>query len=168
MIPREDIDLPVRHLGKYELLSRIGEGGMATVYRARMHGPAHASRDVALKLIHPHLARLEDFVLMFLDEMRMAMALTHRNIVQTFDAGVVEGRYFMVMELVEGGSLRELLRRILGKEPIPLDVILFIGMEICSALDHAHNARSLSQDGPGGVVHRDVSPSNILLSTRAT
>jgi eukaryotic-like serine/threonine-protein kinase len=74
-------------VGKYEILGLLGEGGMARVYRARMQGLARATKNVALKLIHSRLVSDRDFVLMFLDEMSLAMALEHRNIVQTFDAG---------------------------------------------------------------------------------
>ena len=150
-------------VGKYEILSAIGRGGMATVHQARLHGPAGATKQVALKLIHPHLAQDKGFVLMFFDEMRVAMALSHRNIVQTFDAGRHEDSHYLVMELMDGGSLSGLLHRLPPGEQLPLDIALFVAAEVCAALDYAHQFRR----GPGqeiGVVHRDVSPSNILLS----
>ena len=135
---------------------------MGCVYRARMEGPAGAAKEVALKLIHAHMAEDHDFVLMFLDETRLAMALSHRNIVQTFDAGQVDGRYFMVMELLTGCSLRTLLDR-LGGRRLPLDIAMFIGREVSAALAYAHRFQPEARGQPG-VVHRDVSPSNILLS----
>lgn len=136
---------------------------MGKVYRARMQGPGDASKQVALKVMHGHLAEDKDFVLMFLDEMRVAMGLNHRNIVHTFDAGKIEEDYFMVMELVDGGSLRKLLGTCGDEVPLPLDVALFIGMEVSAALEYAHRFRP--EGSPrAGVLHRDVSPSNVLLS----
>jgi serine/threonine protein kinase len=150
---------PITRIGRYDVLSTIGSGGMACVYRARIGGPAGASKQVALKVIHGHLAEDRDFVLMFLDEMRLAMALSHRNIVQTFDAGHVDERYFMVMELIDGCSLRGLLNGLEGE--FPVDTALFIGREVAAALAYAHR---FTGHGGQGVIHRDVSPSNILLS----
>jgi eukaryotic-like serine/threonine-protein kinase len=148
-----------RQIGRYEIESFVGRGGMSTVYRARLLGPAQASKLVALKLIHSHLARKRSFVLMFLDEMRLAMKLEHRNVVQTFDAGQVDDDYFLVMEHVDGGSLLQLLERQRATgEALPLDIAVFVAMEVCAALDYAHGLL------PRGVVHRDVSPGNILLS----
>jgi serine/threonine-protein kinase len=154
----------VEQLGRYEILSAIGTGGMGRVFRARIEGPAGASKQVALKVIHQHLSQDPDFVLMFLDEMRVAMALSHRNIVQTFDAGEVDGCYFMVMELVEGGSLRVVLDQRDSQRWVPPEIALFIASEVSSALDYAHRFQPVVAGQPLGVVHRDVSPSNILLS----
>ena len=155
--------MPPDVIGRYEILSTIGSGGMGSVYRARMQGPAGAAKQVALKLIHPHLAEHEDLRLMFLDEMRVAMALSHRNVVQAFDAGEIDGQYFFVMELVQGGSVRTLLDRQSGR-PLPPDIALFIGREVAAALEYAHRFQPAA-DLPRGVIHRDVSPSNILLSS---
>jgi serine/threonine-protein kinase len=146
----------VQHVGSFDILSPIGRGGMGCVYRGRIEGPAGASKDVAIKLVHAHLSSNESFITMFLDEMRVAMAMAHRNIVHTFQAGQVDQRYFMVMELVEGSSLRQLLDCMRGA-PFPLDLAIFVATEICAALDYAH---ALTPP----VVHRDVSPANILLS----
>jgi serine/threonine protein kinase len=156
--------LPIHSVDKYDLLSTLGRGGMGCVYRARLEGPGGASKQVALKLIHAHLSENKEFILMFLDEMRVAMAMEHRNIVQTFDAGRVEDRYYLVMELVGGLSLRELINKQAGSGGIPLDIALFIAMEVSAALAYAHRFRPESADQPAGVVHRDVSPGNILLS----
>jgi serine/threonine-protein kinase len=93
----------------------------------------------------------------------MAMAMSHRNIVQTFDAGRADGRFYMVMELVPGCSLGSLLSR-LHPRPLPIEIALFVGMEVAAALDYAHRFRLPGSDHPAGLVHRDVSPSNILLS----
>jgi serine/threonine protein kinase len=155
----------LQQLGKYELLQIIGTGGMGSVYRARLQGPGGAAKEVALKLVHSHLSCDRNFVLMFLDEMRVAMAMAHRNIVQTFDAGEADGHQFMVMELVDGCSLRDLLRPGGGPEAMPLDVALFIAMEVSAALGYAHGFQPPG-GGAAGVIHRDVSPANILLSAQ--
>jgi serine/threonine-protein kinase len=144
-------DGPPRQIDRYEILSPIGEGGMAAVYHARFTAPGGASKQVALKLIHPHLSQEPELVRMFLDEMRVAMAMSHRNIVQTFDAGRYRDRYYLVMELMNRGSLS-------GVQPIPLDVAVLVAMEVCAGLDYAHSFRAEP------VIHRDVSPANILLS----
>jgi serine/threonine protein kinase len=155
---------PPSHVGRYELLEVIGEGGMATVYRARLQGIA--TKLVALKLIHSNLSQHSDFVLMFLDEMRVAMALTHRNIVQTFDADKHGDHYYLVMELIEGATLRELLDAIAGQARLPIELCLFVAMELCAALEFAHTLKLPGATRPVGLVHRDVSPGNILLSAQ--
>ena len=155
---------PIRQVDKYEVLATIGEGGMASVYSARLKAPGGASKRVALKLIHPHLSREPEFIRMFLDEMRVAMAMSHRNIVQTFDAGKYGESYYLVMEEMNRGSLSRMLRGRLGEgELLPLDIALFVASEVCAALDYAHGFQPEGESA-GGVVHRDVSPGNILLS----
>ncbi len=150
-------------VGKYELLTEIGRGGMATVYRARLRVGGGVDKPVSLKLLHSHLAGERDFLLLFENEMRVAIGMSHRNIVQTFDAGEQQGRHFMVMELVEGCTLRQLLGQLTAAgERLPVELGLFVGMEVCAALDYAH--RHPTGQGNVGVYHRDVSPSNILLS----
>jgi serine/threonine protein kinase len=136
---------------------------MGQVFRARLTGPGGASKPVALKLIHQHLCAQEHFRRMFHEELRIAMALNHRNIVQTFDGGESEGRQYLVMELVPGLSLSEFLRR-MPRSPLPADIALFIAMEVCAALDYGHTFQPEYTGHPGLVLHRDVSPTNILLS----
>lgn len=154
----------LRRIGKYQVISDIGRGGMSAVYRARLVGPGEASKDVALKVIDPDLGDEESFLLMFLDEMRMAMSMTHRNIVQTFDAGQEDDLYYLVMELVDGCSLRDLLDGACG-QPLPEHVALFVGMEVCAALAYAHD-HAPARGQPRGIIHRDLSPGNILLSSQ--
>ncbi|MCA9664921.1 MAG: serine/threonine protein kinase [Myxococcales bacterium] len=149
-------------IGRYEVVESIGSGGMAAVYRAWARGPTGAGRPVAIKLIHQHLAGQPQFVEMFFEETRVALALTHRNIVQTFDAGEIAGRPYLVMELVEGCSLVELIGR--SEQDVPLELALFIVCEVCAALSYAHTFRPEREGQPHAVVHRDVSPSNVLLS----
>ncbi|MCK5800375.1 MAG: protein kinase, partial [Deltaproteobacteria bacterium] len=149
--------------GRYVILDTLGGGGMASVYRASQRGLAGSVRTVALKVIHPHLSGEDAFVRMFLDEMRVAMALQHRNIVQTLDAGEVGQRHYIAMELVSGFTLRQVLTRS-GDLPIPLEIALFVAAEISAALHYAHTFQPELTGQPAAVVHRDVSPSNVLLS----
>ena len=150
-------------IDKYEICALVGSGGMGTVYRARMLGPGQATKEVALKILHPHLCYERDFIALFLNEMRLAMAMTHRNIVQTFDAGAEEQRHYMVMELVDGCSLRAMTRLVPDGGRLPLQLSVFIVREIAAALDYAHGLE-LERSGPSGVIHRDVCPNNILVS----
>ncbi|MBW2735193.1 MAG: serine/threonine protein kinase, partial [Deltaproteobacteria bacterium] len=143
-------------IGRYEILQALGSGGMSTVYRACLHGPAGASKTVALKVIHPDLSRHAETQLMFLDEMRTTMALSHRNLVQTFDAGNADGLPFLVMELVDGVSLEELLT-LETRKRLPIDLALYVAAEVAAGLEYAHRSEA-------GVLHRDVSPGNVLIS----
>jgi serine/threonine protein kinase len=150
------------HLGAYRLLERISVGGMAEVYRAQRadgSGP-----EVALKRILPHLARDAEFVQMFIDEARTAAQLHHPNICRVFEFGEDQGTHFLTMELIEGRDLKRVMEyyRLRGR-PLPLPIALQIMGRTCDALDHAH--RALDAAGrPLRIVHRDVTPQNILIS----
>ncbi len=150
-------------LDRYSLIRQLGAGGMAEIFLARQHGPAGFDRRVALKRILPNLARDPSFVAMFLAEARMAARLSHQNIVQIHELIEAEGHYCIVMEYVDGRDLSGLLRaaREAGQQ-ISVDVALRIAASVCAALDAAHTAR----DELGrslAVVHRDVSPHNVLV-----
>jgi hypothetical protein len=150
---------------RYELLERIGFGGMAEVFRGIAIAAEGFEKPVAIKRILPHLSEDSRFVELLMAEAKFLSQLRHRNIVQIYDVGLGDdGQYFLVMEYVDGlnlGRLYEILER-RGKR-LPADIALHIGAEVCDALDHAHRARG--PDGkPLGLVHRDVSPSNVLLS----
>ena len=150
---------------RYELTERIGVGAMAEIFRGTAIADSGFEKPVAIKRILPHLSQDRRFVEILIAEANMVSHLRHRNIVQVFDVGVgPDGHYFVVMEFVNGADLRALQ---LGLESagrrLPLDLGLYISAEICDALDHAYRA-----PGPDGkelsLVHRDVSPSNVLLS----
>lgn len=149
---------------RYVLLERIGIGGMAEVFRAAVRGAEGFERPVAVKRILPHLSDDVDFVRMFIDEAKIAVQLQHPNIVQILDLGREGHEYFIVMEYVHGKDLRTIQDRVaqLG-DRIPLAIVVHIALKICEALHHAHFAT-----GPGGrplnVVHRDVTPQNVLVS----
>jgi serine/threonine protein kinase len=155
-----------RFLGKYEVLARLDSGGMAEIFLARARGLAGFEKLVVLKRILPHLAAEEEFVSLFLDEAKTTVALSHGNIVQVFDMGRGEdGDYFIAMEYVAGKNLRRLIRRHVEKQGQPFDVALatWIVGEILRGLDYAHR-RTDSAGRPLGIVHRDLSPHNILIS----
>jgi serine/threonine-protein kinase len=156
------IPAPLR-LGPYELLRRIATGGMAEVYLARRGGPHGFKKIVAVKRILPQYARDPDFVAMFVDEARVCARLGHPNIVQVFDFGEQDGELYMAMEYVDGTTGARLIRAAASRgEDVPLDVCLHITLSILRALEHAHNARD-DQSRPLALVHRDVSPGNVLI-----
>jgi serine/threonine protein kinase len=153
---------PLR-LGPYELLRRIATGGMAEVYLARRGGPHGFQKIVAVKRILPQYARDPDFVAMFVDEARVCARLGHPNIVQVFDFGEQDGELYMAMEYVDGTTGARLIRAAATRgEDLPLDVSLHTTLSILRALEYAHTARD---DGgkPLKLVHRDVSPGNVLI-----
>jgi serine/threonine protein kinase/DNA-binding response OmpR family regulator len=152
--------------GQYEILERIASGGMAELFRARFRGAEGFQKIVAVKKILPHIAGDEEFLTMFADEAKLAAQLNHPNIVHIFDLGKIEsGGYFIAMEFVDGRDLRSILQlaRDTGlRMPVPLAVS--IGARVAAALDYAHRRRG--DDGRElHIVHRDVSPPNILVST---
>ncbi len=150
---------------RYELRDRIGVGGMAEVFRGKAVAAGGFEKPVAIKRILPHLSQDERFVELLIREAKVLSLLKHRNIVQIFDVGLGDdGKYFLVMEYVDGRDLGAIQRGLEAqRRRIPFDLALYIGAEICEALEHAHS--SPAPDGkPMAVVHRDVSPSNVLLS----
>ena len=150
--------------GPYEILERIGVGGMATVHRALERGIEGVERDVALKRLLPHLAESETFIRSFVHEARLASRLPHPHIVQMHELGRVGATYFISMEYIEGVDLRQILRQTRRVGPPPIEVTLAILDQVCDALDYAHTRRS-DNGAPLDLVHRDVSPSNIIVSS---
>jgi serine/threonine protein kinase len=153
-----------RQFGPYRLVRQIAVGGMAEIHLAKTKGIAGFEKYVALKMIHPNFAEDDQFIQMLVDEAKIAVQLTHGNIAQTFDLGRVGETYYITMEFVDGADLYKVLRRASElDQDIPLDVCAFVGKEVASALDYAHRKRDHSGK-PLGIVHRDVSPQNVLLS----
>ncbi len=151
--------------GQYELLERIAVGGMAEVYRGRVAGAEGFEKLVAIKRVLPELSRDERFISMLLTEARIHSALSHRNIVQIHDLGISEdGEYFIVLEYVEGHDLRAVMEAAtaLGVQ-IPDSIALHIADELAQALHFAHELKD-AEGHQLGIIHRDVSPSNVLLS----
>jgi serine/threonine protein kinase len=154
---------PVK-FGKYYLLERINVGGMAEIFKAKSFGEAGFERLVAVKRILPSVAEDHEFIAMFVDEAKLAVQLTHPNIAQIFELGKVNDTYFIALEYVPGRDLRTVFERAKKKnEPIPIPLACYSIMKLCEGLDYAHNKK----DAAGrnlDLVHRDVSPQNILLS----
>ena len=150
--------------GKYYLLERINVGGMAEVFKAKTFGVEGFERLLAVKRILPNIAEDEEFIAMFIDEAKIAVQLQHANIAQIFDLGVVENSYYIALEHVHGRDLRAIFDRCRQKtEPMPIAQAAFVIMKVCEGLDYAHNKRD--QSGRElNLVHRDVSPQNVLVS----
>ena len=151
-------------LGPYELVRSIATGGMAEVYLARRDGPHGFTKTVALKRILPQLARDQDFVSMFIDEARVCAQLSHPNLVQVFDFGEAGGELYMAMELVDGTNCAKAVRKAAAmSETVPVDAALHVALSVLRGLEYAHAAVDLN-GVPLGLVHRDVSPGNILMA----
>ena len=157
-------DLLPRPFGKYVLVDRIGQGGMAEIFVARTKTDLGADRRVVVKLILPALAAMPRFAEMLVAEAKLAAKLQHANVVQILDLGRADERLYIAMEYVEGLDLADVLRRCTRtKTPLPIEFALLIIIEALRGLDHAH--RRTGEDGrPLGIVHRDVSPSNVIVS----
>ena len=154
-----------QRIGPYELVERLGSGGMAEVYVARRRGPRGFEKKLAIKRILPQLARDSRFVAMFCDEARICAALSHPNIVQVVDFGEHDGQLFMAMEYIEGVSCARLLRAVAARgKRFPIGGALFVAHEVLRGLRFAHEARD-ERGRALGIVHRDVSPGNILIGT---
>src|SRR5688572_18534399 len=154
----------MEQFGKYSLVRKIGTGGMAEVYLARTTVAQGLAKTLVIKKIHPAFARSRQFVSMFVDEAKIALGLNHPNIVQVFDFGAVGDTYFLAMENVEGLDLLRLLQACAQqKRRIPYGLSAYIVQQIAKGLDYAH--RKADEFGePLGIVHRDISPQNVLLS----
>ncbi len=153
-----------KKFGEYTLLERVAVGGMAEVWRARRRGVEGFQKTVAIKKILAHLIDSPDFVDMFIDEAKLAAQLNHHNIIQIYDLGKVGDDFFIAMEYVDGKDLRSILNA--AKEtgqPPPLGLALLIVGALARALDYAHRKRDFDNRALG-LVHRDVSPQNVLIS----
>ena len=153
-------------LGRYTLLRRVGAGGMAEIWKARTKGPAGFSKVVAIKRVLPEFAADEEFIEMFVEEAKLVARLVHPNIVQVFDFNEAKGdgevpEYFITMEYVAGQNLATILKKL--KAPLPLPVALYVVMEAARGLAHAHEEKD-DAGQPLGIVHRDISPHNLLVS----
>jgi len=150
--------------GRYLLVDRIASGGMAEIFLAKLIGVEGFEKTVVIKRIHPFWSERREFITMLVDEAKLLVYLNHPNIVQVFELGREGETYFIAMEFVEGVDLRQLQQKLksLGRE-LPPEFALFIVHEALKGLHYAHE-RALKDRGRLGIVHRDVSPQNILLS----
>jgi serine/threonine-protein kinase len=160
----ETAPAPRLSLGKYQLVRHLATGGMAEVLLARVQGIEGFERHVVIKKIRDERARDERFVQMFLDEARLAASLHHNNIVHVHDIGQDQGEYFFTMEYVHGEDLRRILAHMAQHERlVPIDQCVTIALATAAALHHAHEHRRADRNF-AGIVHRDVSPANILVA----
>jgi serine/threonine protein kinase len=152
------------HFGKYTLFELIGRGGMAEVYKGRIQGPAGFERTFVVKRILPHLSDDSTFIKMFVEEAKLSARLAHPNIVHIFELGSVEGEYFISMEYIRGHDLSETMRAIWKTMGPPRpEMVAYVGREACRGLAYAHGLRD-EQGRLLGMIHRDISPSNVMLS----
>lgn len=150
--------------GQYVLVEKIATGGMAEVWKARMRGVEGFQKIVAIKKILPHLSDNQDFIEMFVDEAKLAAQLNHNNIIHIYDLGKIQSSYYIAMEYIDGYDLKTILRR--GEDrgnPMTVELALFIASKLASALDYAHRKKDF-EEKEMGLVHRDVSPQNVLVS----
>jgi serine/threonine protein kinase len=159
----------ITNFGKYRILERVASGGMAEIFKARLEGIGGFHRTFAIKRILPHLTSNPEFVDLLVDEAKVAGLLSHANIVQILDLGRIDQHYFIAMEYVSGHDLGEVMKRCLEKGiTLPVPHAVFICIEVLKGLEYAHK-RQVMRDGrqvPLDIVHRDVSPSNILVSNQ--
>ena len=156
------VEQPPERFGSYLVYESLGQGGMATVHRAELPGKNGTVKQIALKRLLPTLQR--EMVALFLDEARLLRYLRHPNIAETYDSGRVFGSYFIAMEYVRGPTLKELVQQCgatVGSVPEP--ITLNLAAQLCDALDHAHN-RCDEHGRPLGIIHRDITPGNMILS----
>ena len=152
-----------QRFGRYVLLERIGSGGMAEVFRAVAHGMEGFQRTFVVKKIRADHSQTNDFVEMFVNEARISALLTHENIVQVYDFGEVDGCYFLTMEYLRGRDLSLVLRKLYGRNTgIDPALAAFVGLQVARGLAYAHNL-TLPGGEPLNLIHRDVTPSNIML-----
>ncbi|MBN1207706.1 MAG: serine/threonine protein kinase [Myxococcaceae bacterium] len=156
--------MSLENYGKYQLVKRLAMGGMAQIYLARRLAPEASQELVVVKRILPHLGENKEFVQMFLDEAKIAARLAHPNIVAIYDLGAQDDSFFIAMEYIHGEDVRRIFKRAAAMElelPVPLAVRIVIG--VCAGLDYAHKKTDPSGK-PLNIVHRDISPQNILVS----
>jgi tetratricopeptide (TPR) repeat protein/tRNA A-37 threonylcarbamoyl transferase component Bud32 len=150
--------------GKYQLLELLGRGGMAEVFKAKSYGVEGFEKLLVIKRILPTLTDNERFVEMFINEAKIAVCLNHANIVQVFDLGKVGDSYYIAMEFVHGLDLSTLLKKCReAGRPLPPELAAYMASEVAKGLDYAHRRRGQNLE-PLGIVHRDISPHNVLVS----
>ncbi|HEY2366157.1 MAG TPA: serine/threonine-protein kinase, partial [Polyangiaceae bacterium] len=155
----------MRVVGRYALYEEIAAGGMATVHFGRLLGPVGFSRTVAIKRLHPQFAKDPEFVSMFLDEARLAARIRHPNVVPTLDVVATQGELFLVMDYVQGESLSRLIRATRERQQrIPVRYVASIITGALHGLHAAHEAKN-ERGEPLRIVHRDISPQNVLVGS---
>ena len=157
------MNMPQR-FGQYILVERITAGGMAEVFRAKTVGVGGFEKMLAIKRIHPKFSEEEKFIKMMVDEAKITVRLSHVNIAQVFDLGQIDGMYYIAMEYIDGRDLYKLIKRAHERgRPLPVEAAVFVAHELCAGLDYAHQKKD-EHGRPLGIIHRDVSPQNVLIS----
>ncbi len=152
-------------LGRYSIFAKLASGGMATVYLGRLNSDVGFGRTVAIKRLHPHLASEPEFVSMFLDEARLAARVNHPNVVPTIDVATTDGELFLVMDYVRGESLGALIRATCEADgTIPIPIVTACAIGFLNGLHAAHEATD-EKGRPLNIVHRDISPQNVVIGS---
>jgi serine/threonine protein kinase len=150
--------------GKYFLVDKIATGGMAEIFKAKSYSHGGFEHLLVIKRILPHIGENEEFVEMFIDEAKISVALIHANIVRIYDFGKIQDNFFIAMECVDGKDCRNILRKLArSRKWIPIHLAAFIAHEVSRGLQYAHAKNDL-EGKPYGIVHRDISPSNVLVA----
>jgi serine/threonine protein kinase len=149
---------------RYRVIERLESGGMAEVFRAESEGLQGFRKQVAIKRVLPHLSSKKKFISMFLDEARLSAQLSHSNCVQVFDIGVGDSAFFIVMEFVDGANLKTIIEHLkkAGRD-FPVEAAVYITLELCKGLAYAHELTD-TNGAPLFIVHRDMSPPNVLVT----
>jgi serine/threonine-protein kinase len=157
---------PGDRLGPYEVLEEMARGGMATLFLGRFRGPGGFQRRVVIKVVHPEIADDPEMVRMFLDEARLSASIQHPNVVHVEALGEHDGAHYLVMEHIAGVTVVDVLRSLIRRgESMPVDVAVAVTAEVAKGLHAAHESED-DAGRPLGIVHRDVSPQNVLVSRR--
>ena len=155
----------VEQFGKYILLERVAAGGMAEVYLSKSTGAVGVNKFVAIKRILPQYSDHQEFIEMFKEEAKIAVNLNHGNVVSIYDFGVEKNQFFLVMEFVEGRNLRQILNELKKTTTsFTIEQIVYMMKEVAAGLDHAHRCIDGTTGRPLNIVHRDMSPQNIMVS----
>ncbi len=163
-VPRTTNMSDGQHQQRYRVIDKIAAGGMAEVFRAESAGIEGFKKKVAIKRVLPHLSQKRKFMSMFLDEARLSAHLSHSNVVQVFDIGMGDDTYFIVMEYVDGADLKAIIETLRKRgQQFPLEAAVYIATKICEGLAYAHDLTD-GRGNPFGIVHRDMSPPNVLIT----
>ena len=153
-----------QRFGKYLILDHLVDGGMAKICRARFLGE-QANKIVAIKMVQPQFCKDASFVQMFQDELNVTFSLLHPNVVQVYDYGKINDQLYTAMEYVDGVNLKQILDRLKEKNVVfPVEISLYIISQVCQGLHYAHTFTDKLTGKPLNIVHRDISPHNVMIS----
>lgn len=157
-------DKKLERFGRYLILDHLQDGGMAKICRARFLDE-QAEKIVAIKMIQPQFSQDESFKSMFMDEIKVTFGLQHPNIVQTYDYGMHNGQLYVAMEYCDGRNLKEYLEKLRQRKYIfPIEISVYIAIQVCQGLHYAHTLTDKLSGRPANIIHRDISPHNIMLT----